>query len=161
MQTIILLDLNYTLVENSRETFDLRYPDIERETYRTWLIQLIREHIVCLITTRNDSLEGRTLRHIDELTGWKPDHTFFKPYSQRYTLRAPEYKRGVLVGRIVPQFGRQARYLALESNHKTRAMYATLGVKAVRVLPEPWQTLPDAEFIGQQGAIPFQEPLLP
>lgn len=60
MDTIVLLDLNYTLVENSRETFDGYSCDVKNEEYRTWLIDL-RPHTVILVTVRSRALQGLTM----------------------------------------------------------------------------------------------------
>lgn len=143
----VLLDLNYTLVVNSALTFDFkRGPDIPRETYRDWLVALLREHTVILVTVRLESLRAATLAGIQAKTNWQPDAAFFKPDARRY-MPAPDWKRLVLFDYVLPRYGVDQPYLALESNAETRAMYTSCGVKSRRVPQQAWDTLPDGEFI--------------
>ena len=53
---VVLLDLNYTLVQNSTENRYTRpYKNkIRHEIYREWLIRLIEDYYVILITARPD-----------------------------------------------------------------------------------------------------------
>lgn len=141
---IVLLDLNFTLVGNSRQTFNYKTgSDIRNETYRLWLVDLLREHTTWLITARNADQQQATLESIRTKTGgWQPDAYYFKPVTMRYT-RAAEWKRQVMFDHAFPQFGRNAIYLALESNAETRAMYAAIGIKAVKVgYDDQWHALP-------------------
>ncbi len=145
MLPIILLDLNYTLVANSRELgkpFLPGYP-VERETYRQWLVELLRPYRVELITARPTFLEERTRANIAKACkGWVPAGWHFNPV--RF-LRAPDWKQRVLVERIFPAYGSDpTRFLALESNQDTRAMYARHQIAAVPVPTDhAWSALPD------------------
>jgi hypothetical protein len=142
---IILLDLNFTLVANSRDLgkpFLPGYP-VERETYRQWLVELLRPYTVELITARPDFLEERTMANIKRLCqGWMPSGKHFNP--ERY-LRAPDWKERVLRDRIFPIYGTDpGRFLALESNQDTRAMYARHKIAAVPVpTAHAWSRIPD------------------
>ncbi|MFW5883824.1 MAG: hypothetical protein ACOCVG_05590, partial [Verrucomicrobiota bacterium] len=73
---IYLLDLNYTLVANSppRGERPLRpfTRQIEKETYRHWLIDLLQPHEVILITARPSRYKEPTLARIADQTGWQP-----------------------------------------------------------------------------------------
>jgi hypothetical protein len=139
---IILLDLNFTLVANSRETFDVkRGPDVAREIYRNWLVELIRDHYVILITVRTADYEAATLASIAEKTGgWQPQEYYFKPMADRF-MRAPDFKERVLRQYVFHRHGiRPMAYLALESNEETRAMYADYNLMAA---PVPWRKVWD------------------
>lgn len=130
---IALLDLNYTLVENSRDQ-DYNRPFRENlaiESYRPWLVEAVQKHFdkVILVTVRWNRHEQATLDRIRTLTGWQPDEAIFNwpPH-----LRAPDHKQRALHDRILPRYGDDlSLYLALESNPKTRAMYAAEGVRAI------------------------------
>lgn len=128
---IILLDLNYTLVENSREV--MKSPsvyDISVERYRTWLIDLIREHCVILITARPHRYREETLAHLLATTGWSPSEAYFN----ERRVRAPQAKETALLNHVFPRHGSPdaTPYLALESNKDTSAMYARYGIHSQR-----------------------------
>lgn len=130
---IILLDLNFTLADNSREVIrEGRYYNVGVERYRPWLIDMIREHHVILITVRPHTLKGDTLRRIADETGWMPHEAYFNEW--RY--RAPKCKETVLHKYVFPRHGRpeETSYLALESNDDTAAMYAGYGIPRYRAL---------------------------
>jgi len=144
MKPIVLLDLNYTFVNNSRVSWPnfRKAPLIAIETYRDWLIPLMSDHHVILVTVRSDSLAEATLANIHRLTGWQPNEVYFKSPQQVY-LKAPKFKEWALRTRIMPQHGKEpARYLALESNAETRAMYAQNNIWAVKVPDASWSELP-------------------
>lgn len=144
MQKIILLDLNYTLVENSSKTFDFRRgPDVAKETYRRWLVDAIRDCYVILITARTEEYREETMRSIAaKLDGWQPQEAYFKPERHRYQ-RAAWHKRRIMQEYVLPKRGRDSGlYLALESNSETRAMYSELGIAAYRAEEqEVWKPL--------------------
>lgn len=131
---IVLLDLNFTLVANSRDTFHIqRGPDVAAETYRQWLVDLIRSCHVIMITSRTDDFQPKTLASLRQKTGWLPQEYYFKPVAKRF-MNAPQFKGYILLDRVLPVYGDDpTRYLALESNAATRAMYASHGIKAVPV----------------------------
>lgn len=140
---IILLDLNFTLVANSKQTWDYRFgAKVGQEVYRQWLVNLLRAEWVIMITARLHEQREETLAHIKALTDWEPQVSYFK--QQRYQ-KAPDFKRDVMLQFVLPTYGYEMPYLALESNEETRAMYERLGIQAVRVPTDAeWDTLPDA-----------------
>lgn len=127
MSRIILLDLNYTLVENSQ---DLGYPHHNRlhlERYRRDLWLRIKDEFVILITVRPIEFKDATLERINAQLGWQPNAAFFNEWA----VKAPVCKRRLLMKYVFPRFGNDVRsYFALESNEDTRAMYATAGIEA-------------------------------
>ncbi len=140
-QPIVLLDLNYTFVENQAEAARLGGEDfgrrLEFERYRRWLLDLVRSGQVVLITARPERYRERTLARIDSLLGWKPDEAYFNDRDQMPAV----FKQEVLLTRIFPKYGRPAdgtRYLAVESDPRTSYMYAGHGIPALRVWDD-WQ----------------------
>jgi hypothetical protein len=135
------LDLNYTFVENQAETAKLGGEDfgrrLEFERYRRWLLDLVRDGHVILITARPEKYRERTLARIDSLLGWKPDEAYFNEHD----LMPAVCKQQVLLTRIFPRYGRPSdgtRYFAVESNPRTAFMYAGYGIPALRVWDD-WQ----------------------
>lgn len=140
-EPIVLLDLNYTFVENQAETAKLGGDDfgrrLEFERYRRWLLDLVRDGHVILITARPEKYRERTLARIDSLLGWRPDEAYFNEHD----LMPAVCKQEVLLTRIFPRHGRPAdgtRYYAVESNPRTAIMYAGYGIPALRVWDD-WQ----------------------
>jgi hypothetical protein len=140
-QPIVLLDLNYTFVENQAETAKLggeAFGDRLRfERYRRWLHELVRDHYVILITARPDTYKVKTLARIDSLLGWKPDEAWFNEHDQWPAA----WKQQALYEYIYPRHGKPAsgtRYLAIESNPRTAFMYEREGIPAMRVWDD-WQ----------------------
>lgn len=140
---IFLLDLNYTLVDQTwpQPKLPVRRPfseHIDREEYRKWLVELLRPSAVILITARPEIHRKHTLRHILEKTRWSPMEAFFNDLK----LRPPAFKQSVLVERIFDRWGSNpAGYFAIESNPKTRAMYARNGIQSTHVGEKPWTSL--------------------
>ncbi len=130
---IILLDLNYTLVANSWATSHKagRFrPDVAAELYRLPLVELVKAHHVALVTHRGREFEQATLDHIEQLTGWRPDEAHFNEH--RWT--APRWKQHVLTERIMLKHGIEPeRYLAIESNDATAAMYRRYEITCLKV----------------------------
>ena len=139
---IILLDLNYTLVANSQKRgttpppMDVR---LRTERYRQWLVELVRPHHVILITARPDRWRQQTLERIHQTTGWRPQEAFF---AERGPGGPPGIKQRILMAQVFPRHGRDAGFLAIESNPRTRAMYARHGILAVPVGSQRWKQLP-------------------
>ena len=140
-EPIVLLDLNYTFVENQAEAAKLGGEDfgrrLEFERYRRWLLDLVRDSHVILITARPARYRERTLTRIDSLLGWKPDEAYFNEHD----LMPAVCKQEVLLTRIFPRYGKPAdgtRYYAVESNPRTAFMYAGYGIPALRVWDD-WQ----------------------
>lgn len=135
-EVIVLLDLNYTLVENRKESLQAGRGDFDRrlahERYREWLRGLVKGHRVIMITARPEAQKARTLEHIRAETGWQPDEAYFNEKN----MNPPECKRDILERYVFPKHGAQGkgvRYVAIESNPRTAAMYASLGISGLRV----------------------------
>lgn len=140
-QPIVLLDLNYTFVENQAEAARLGGEEfgrrLEFERYRTWLRDFVKQGHVILITARPERYRERTLARIDSLLDWRPDEVYFNEHD----LNPAVCKEEVLLTRIFPKYGRPAdgtRYVAVESNPRTAFMYERYGIHALRVWDD-WQ----------------------
>jgi hypothetical protein len=133
---IILLDLNYTLVANSPahgskpERMEKRLPN---EQYRQWLVEFVRPHTVVLITARPENWTVRTLDRIEQQTGWRPQAACFAP---KGWWNPPAIKEHLLKKDLFPIHGENARYLAIESNPRTREMYAKFAIPCFWVTAE-------------------------
>ena len=130
MDRICLLDLNYTLVSNQATTKGLR-PFSRRmaaEEYRSDLIEAVRGDYVILITARPDRQQEETLANILRKTGWQPQEWHFNDIDAWPSA----FKKSALQRFIFPKHGESGgRYYAVESNPRTRAMYARFGIAAV------------------------------
>ena len=130
MNRICLLDLNYTLVKNQMETRMLRpfARRMEAEEYRTDLIEAIRGDHVIIITARPDYQMRQTMENIRRKTGWAPAEAYFNDIN----ADPPTFKESALRRFIVLLHGKDgaATFYAVESNPKTRTMYARYGIKA-------------------------------
>ncbi len=130
-----LLDLNYTLVGNSPErgSPSIRpfINQLEQETYRQWLVELLRPHFVILITARPVKYREPTLERIAALCHWQPQEAYFAEINNR----PPAIKKHLLNTYILPQHGTDgSQYLAIESNPMTQGMYRNHGIKSVKVI---------------------------
>lgn len=131
--TIALVDLNYTLVENSLKWGAPKiYPfirQIEQETYRQWLVDFLRDKYAILITARPQKYREATLERIKLLTGWQPQEVYFAEIS----AAPPDIKEDLLLRYIFPKHGRNGEnYFGIESNPKTRAMYLCYNIESLR-----------------------------
>lgn len=135
---IYLLDLNYTLVENSHQKARPFLLQIQQERYRQWLVDLLQPHRVFLITARPVNYQEVTLDRITQTTGWCPERAYFNTLN----LSPPNIKRHWLTSVLLPEFGTEPFY-GLESNPVTRSMYAEYGIPSVKVTGEIWQQLPN------------------
>ena len=94
---IALVDLNYTLVENSPKWGSPKiYPfirQIEQEIYRRWLVDFLRDKYAVLITDRPQKYREATLERIKLLTGWQPQEVYFAEIS----ATPPEIKEDLLL----------------------------------------------------------------
>jgi hypothetical protein len=153
---IYLLDLNYTLVANSAPHGTTPEPMTKRmqtERYRQWLVELLRPHRVILITARPDRWREPTVARIADLTGWQPMDAYF---DDGLTRTPPAIKRHILIDLVFPKYGR-GDYYAIESNPKTRDMYATLGIPSIwvnrsgRKLRDARRTIPGVPLEHPQG----------
>jgi hypothetical protein len=133
---IILLDLNYTLVANSptHGTTPVRMEKrLTGEQYRQWLVELVRPHTVVLITARPENWMLRTLDRIESVTGWRPQDACFAPTGW---WNPPAIKEHLLKKDVFPIHGEHARYVAIESNPRTRDMYARFAIPCFWVTGE-------------------------
>lgn len=131
--TIALVDLNYTLVENSPKWGAPKiYPfirQIEQETYRQWLVDFLRDKYAILITARPQKYCEATLERIKLLSAWQPQEAYFAEIS----ATPPEIKEDLLLRYIFPKHGRNGKdYFGIESNPKTRAMYLCYNIESLR-----------------------------
>lgn len=131
--TIALVDLNYTLVENSPKWGAPKiYPfirQIEQETYRQWLVDFLRDKYAILITARPQKYREATLERIKLLTDWQPQEAYFAEIS----ATPPEIKEDLLLRYIFPKHGRNGEdYFGIESNPNTRAMYLRYSIESLR-----------------------------
>jgi hypothetical protein len=139
---IILLDLNYTLVGNSVENKYTRpwKKKIEDEKYREWLVDLIRDEYVILITARPEYQKLVTMDTIaQKLRGWRPEEAYFNELDQY----PPACKERILKEYIFPKHGEDAQYFAIESNPSTKRMYTKHNIPSVSIKDEE----KDAEFL--------------
>lgn len=130
--TIALVDLNYTLVENSPKWGAPKiYPfirQIEQERYRQWLVDFLRDKCAILITARPQKYREATLERIKLLTGWQPQEAYFAEIS----ATPPEIKEHLLLNYTFPKHGRNGDdFFGIESNPKTRDMYACYAIKSL------------------------------
>lgn len=128
-----LVDLNYTLVENSPKWGAPKiYPfirQIEHETYRQWLVDFLRDKYAILITARPIRYKEQTLARIFSQTNWQPQEAYFAEIS----ATPPEIKEDLLLRYIFPKHGRNGKdYFGIESNPKTRAMYKRYDIYSVK-----------------------------
>lgn len=131
--TIALVDLNYTLVENSPKWGAPKiYPfirQIEQETYRQWLVDFLRDKYAILITARPQKYREATLERIKLLTDWQPQEAYFAEIS----ATPPDIKEDLLLRYIFPKHGRNGKdYFGIESNPKTRGMYLRYNIESLR-----------------------------
>ena len=131
--TIALVDLNYTLVENSPKWGAPKiYPfirQIEQERYRQWLVDFLRDKCAILITARPQKYREATLERIKLLTDWQPQEAYFAEIS----ATPPEIKEDLLLRYIFPKHGRNGKdYFGIESNPKTRGMYLRYSIESLR-----------------------------
>ena len=128
-QRIILLDLNYTLVGNQQETRLLRpfSARMEAEEYRMDLLEAIKDDYVIIITARPDYQQKQTMENVFRKTGWSPKEAYFNDLN----AEPPVIKESILKRFVFPRHGTDgSQYFAVESNPKTREMYARYGIKA-------------------------------
>ena len=124
---IILLDLNYTLIANSKE---IRTMPLDKKNksqkYETDLINMIKDNYVILITASPYRRSYKILRDIKEKTGFEPDESFWN-----FGRQPPALKKYWMENEVIPQHGDDGdKYLAIESNPATRRMYKKLGIEA-------------------------------
>lgn len=132
---IYLLDLNYALVDKEKDAPRIRPMElqIELETYRQWLIDMLKGKYVILTTARMQKYEIFTLNRIYTKTNWLPNESFFSIFRHLPHIK----KEWILKWRIFPKHGNNPeQFFAIESNPKTRAMYAKYGIKSAPAIDD-------------------------
>lgn len=132
---IILLDLNYTLVENCDDHPEVPFAErIELHRYRQWLVELVRPYRVFILTARPASYESKTYAHIKALTGWVPE----RYYGNTHLEPPPMAKKRILIDILLPElasegtgFGSPSPFLGIESNPRTRTMYSKFHIPSL------------------------------
>ena len=124
---IILLDLNYTLISNSWAIRREKLPQkIFKRKYEHELVNLIKDNYVILITASPYKTSYDSLKHIEENTDLKIAESYWN-----FGKRPPELKKYWLEKAVLPTHGEDPnKYLAIESNPKTREMYAEFSIEA-------------------------------
>lgn len=124
---IILLDLNYTLISNSWQIRYEKLPEkISKREYEHELVGLIKDNYVILITASPYYTSFDSLKHISENTDLVIKESYWNFGKRPHELKHYWMKKAVL-----PTHGNDPdKYLAIESNPKTRAMYKKLGIEA-------------------------------
>lgn len=156
-EKIILLDLNYTLVANQRQTRMIRpfSARLKAEEYRKDLIEVIKNNRVVIITARPSYQGSQTMENILRKTDLRPEEAYFNDLN----LDPPSIKESILKRFVFPKYGNDGKqFFAVESNPRTRAMYARYGIPA-----EPYdrfiQRFPD--IAKDTGKSPVQYSLFP
>ena len=124
---IILLDLNYTLIANSKEIRNVALDEkIKSQKYETELIDLIKDNYVILITASPYRRSHKILRDIKAKTGFEPDESYWNFGRLPHLL-----KKYWMEEEVIPNHGDNPnQYLTIESNPRTHRMYEKLGIKA-------------------------------
>ena len=128
-----LLDLNQTLVDREKDAprirpFELQ---IECETYRQWLVELLRNEYVILMTARPHKYKWATLERIEALTNWQPQEAYFGEIRSY-----PHVKKEQLLRRyVLPKYS-PSELFGIESNPKTRAVYERYGIVSAPAIDE-------------------------
>ncbi len=101
---VILLDLNYTFVENTKEAHRLpAVYNVGLESYRQWMLPYLRAHAVVLITVRPKTYQEQTLARIRKLCdGWQPHLACFN----EWRVAAPVSKERCLQRDVFPIYGK-------------------------------------------------------
>ena len=133
---ILLLDLVWTFAYRpegakpaSGEAYVRQIRD--EEQYRSFIVDhfLDKGWYIILFTARRGKYREVSLESIQRKIGWRPDSSCFNDRD----LAPPICKQIALVQYVFPRFETEtSRYLALESNKLTRAMYRRMGIEAHR-----------------------------
>jgi hypothetical protein len=127
------------IVSNSTTKKSPFTQQIAGETYRDWLVELVKPFQTILITARPPKYQDQTLERILQETGWQPEEAYFNIYNLPPHLT----KEKILLDRIFPRHGRDTPYLGIESNPRTRAMYRRYGIQSIFVEENTqWTSLP-------------------
>jgi hypothetical protein len=131
---IVLMDFNFTLVENSGslgKPWMLTDREIQRTEYRHWLYKKCVDAgwSIFVVTSRPQHLADLTIAHcLKNCPGFTPLGWYFN----RWGVSAPASKRKSMEGEFFPKHGRDHQFLAIESNAETRKMWTSLGINSLR-----------------------------
>lgn len=139
------MDLNVALSANFKE---MRKHSMENfvkdvEEYRDWMVDLLRDEHVVLITARNIKWAIPTLKRIWDTQRWTPNEALFND-TDISGSDAPLIKKHQVINRVFPKYGEDInKYFAIESNPRTREMYTSLGITVFDCEREgKWEKLP-------------------
>jgi len=126
---IVLLDLNYTLIADQQTSRYIRPIELraEQEQYRMDLVEALAGYRVFMLTARPERHRAATLAAIGRRI---PRLVLERAYFNTHDEQPPDAKRRMLKTFILPDGIDPASCFAVESNPKTRAMYAVNGIKA-------------------------------
>ena len=130
---LYLLDLNQTLVDRPKDAPRIRpfKCQIEVETYRQWLVDMLKNQYVILMTDRPAKYKWLTLDRIEALTGWHPQEAYFGEIRSY-----PHVKKEQLLRRyVLPKYS-PSELFGIESNPKTRAVYERYGIASAPAIDE-------------------------
>jgi len=123
-EPVILLDLNSAYAANASQVHVMQRGiyNVQQEFYRTWLTTMFRHRAVVMLTSRPSKYQDETMKRILDIEKWTPGLAVFNAWF----LPAPDAKLKMLRETVYPTFGEPApgRYVAIESNIKSRAMFS-------------------------------------
>ena len=124
---IILLDLDYTLVSNSWEISHKNSCEkISLRRYEHSLIDIIKYSYVILMASNHYCESFASLKHIEQNTDLIITESYWN-----FGKSSAEIKKYWLETAVLPTYGYDGeRYIAIESNPRTRFMYEDYGIKA-------------------------------
>ena len=128
---VCLLDLNYTLISNSRPGQKSTKESREAEEYDTELLEMLKEDFdeIILVTARPNFLRTKTLARIKSKIGYEFKATYFNGDYGIGPTRPNIFKAQVFA-KIRDKYTPDTTFNGVESNPKTRSAYATLGVRS-------------------------------
>lgn len=160
---VVLLDLQGTLVIRGDGKPAYYPPHTRSETYRPQTVGVAElaadagAH-VAIVTVRDHRWADETLLNLLKVADWQPDSAWFRTISG---MSAPAWKRHVVVDLLAPLFGDSPRrYLAVESNQDTIAMYQQLGIEAVHYR-DAWRWRTHTDITGDRTAAATLPPAQP
>lgn len=126
MDKIILLDLNYTLAEQTGMNPHTFQYDVSKDVYRKDLVEAISGKRIFMITARTDNYEDETRKKIEADTGLKIERFYFKPIRKRF-MKVHDFKKSIVLQLLEEGFSPDD-FFGIESNANTRASYKSIGV---------------------------------
>lgn len=145
LNRIVLMDLNVALSSNfgdmKRHSMENFVKEVEE--YRPWMVDLLRNEYVVLITARNIKWGVPTLTRLWKTQRWLPNEALFNDTGIDGS-KAPLIKKTQVLEKVFPRHGDDiTKYFAIESNPRTREMYSSLGIQAFDCERDgSWEKLP-------------------